>query len=41
MDPITLPVWHISDVEQSWKKIVKIGLNKMGEELCKKYVTIT
>jgi len=41
MEPVTLHVWHISDVEESWKKVVKIGLKTMGEELCKKYVTFT
>ena len=36
MEPKTLPVWYSSEVEDSWKKIVKIGLDKMGVELCKK-----
>ena len=33
--------WYTSAVEDSWKKVVKIGLKTMGVELCKKYVTIT
>ena len=41
MEPITLPVWYTSAVEDSWKKVVKIGLKTMGVELCKKYVTIS
>ncbi|XP_065882982.1 uncharacterized protein [Dysidea avara] len=41
MEPITLPVWYTSAVEDSWKKVVKIGLKTMGVELCKKLLELT